>query len=355
MDPFSIIALVAVLVGAGAGGIAYRRRDQRREMSEAVRAPIACGDEQILSLFDVFWDLGANEFTLEMLAHRTLLLDKPEDLSNLLAALPQAIADHGGYKAFVEDLLVSIQEFRESQRPEDNGRLLASPKRKLLPLPKSPEAVDSKDSESRQHARIDGNAGVLIDEPLAGQEIDIDKVLQTDVLDFIGGLFSGTGELKRWFGLRSARKLHEELESAMSALYTTYVSVLQKPVGALDHLFHQGKRWDAEVVRVRLMGERRSWRRKSWAMCADSLMVEAKHFCIALAANSRNDTAATLARIDKLGHNNEKSMAGYLVYLNRYAFFAGKLGQCESQVRQIETATHRLRQELRECRAKGLI
>ena len=357
MDPFTIIAVIALLAGAGAGGIAYRRSDQRREMREAVRAPIACGDDVVISLFDVFWDLGANEFTLEMLAHRSLLLDRPADLNTLLSALPEAVAEHGGYKVFVEDLLVSIQEYRESRRPEDNGRLLASPNRKLLPLPKGAEAVDSEDLEARQHARMDGAAGPLVHEPDGEQEVDIDAVLETDALDLIGSLFAGAGtaKVKRWFGLRDARKLREELESALASLHATYVSVLKNQAGGLDHLFHEGKRWDAEVVRVRLLGERRSWKKESWAGCADALMHEARAFCMGLAASAREDTAATIRRIDKLAAKGDKSMAGYLVYLNRYAFFAGKLARCESQVRQVETATHKLRQELRECRAKGLL
>jgi hypothetical protein len=357
VDPITIIALVALIAGAGAGGLAYRRGDQRKEMREAVRAPIASGDDLIISLFDVFWDLGASEFTLEMLAHRGLLLERPADLSDLLSALPQAVAEHGSYKEFVDDLLLSIQEYRECRRPADKGRLLASPNRKLLPLPKSPEAVDSENPEARQQARVDGLADTLIHEPSDGQEVDIDQVLETDALDLIGSLFAGAGtaKVKRWFGLRDARKLHEELESALVSLHSTYVSVLQKPADGLDHLYHQGKRWDAEVVRVRLEGERRSWRKESWAPCADALMSEAQAFCAALASNAREDTSATLSRIDKLAAKGDTSMAGYLVYLNRYAFFAGKLAQCEPQVRGVETATHKLRQELRECRSKGLI
>ncbi len=357
MDPVSIIMLVALAVGAGAGGLAYRSHSSRKEMRQAVVAPIACGDELVLSLFDVFWDLGANEFTLEMVAHRGLLLDEPEDLSLLLTELPVRIAEHGGYKPFVDDLLASIQEYRESHRPTDERRLLASPERKLLPLPKSPEAIASEDTLDRQVARMEAPHGSLVHEPSAEEEVDIDHVLETDALDLIGSLFAGKGtkKVKRWFGLRAARSLREELDAALASLYDVYGSVLQNTPKALDHLYHDAKRWDAEVVRVGLLASRRSWRKESWADCADALISQAQTLCTSLAESARVDTAATVRRINKLASDGDKAMAGYLVYLNRYALFAGRLASCESEVRNVETATHRLRQELRECRAKGLI
>ena len=161
MDPISIIGLIALLAGAGACGLAYRTSVQRKEMREAVIAPIACGDSLVLSLFDVFWDLGPNEFTLEMLAHRGLLLDEPEDLSVLLSDLPVRIAEHGGYKQFVDDLLVSIQEYRESHRPAQANRFLASPERKLLPLPNSPRAIAIDAPLQRQMARTENHLSLI--------------------------------------------------------------------------------------------------------------------------------------------------------------------------------------------------
>ena len=47
------------------------------------------------------------------------------------------------------------------------------------------------------------------------------------------------------------------------------------------------------------------------------------------------------------------AMAGYLVHANRWALFAGKLDRCETQLRAIETASHRLQTELRVRRADG--
>jgi hypothetical protein len=357
VDPVSIIALVVLLSGIGAGGLAVRKSSQRKEMQAAVVAPIACGEELVLSLFDVFWDLGANEFTLEMMAHRGLLLDQSEDLSTLLSDLPVRISEHGGYKQFVDDLLVSIQEYRESNRPTQNQRLLASPARKLLPLPKSPEAMGPDDSLDRQVARTGNHQGSLVHEPRGEEVVDIDQVLETDALDLIGSLFAGKGtkKVKQWFGLRAARSLREQLDAALVSLYETYFSVLQTPPNALDHLYHEAKRWDAEVVRVGLLAKRRSWRQESWASCADALIAQAKTLCASLAASGRTETAATVLRINKLAKDDDKAMAGYLVYLNRYALFAGRLASCDTEVRGVETATHRLRQELRECRAKGLV
>ena len=357
MDPISIIGLIALALGAGAGGLAIRTRSQRKEMRTAVVAPIACGDGLVLSLFDVFWDLGANEFTLEMLAHRGLLLEDPDELSTLLTDMPIRISEHGGYKQFVDDLLVSIQEYRQSNRPKEASRLLASPERKLLPLPKSPAAIAPDEPLDRQVARTESHHGSLVQEPSAEEQVDIDQVLETDALDLIGSLFAGKGtkKVKRWFGLRNARNLREELDAALESIYSTFSSVLQTPPNALDHLYHDAKRWDAEVVRVGLLAKSRSWRAESWAECADALMSHATTLCGSLAKSASKDTAATIRRINKLAEDGDKAMAGYLVYLNRYALFAGRLASCETEVRNVETATHRLRQELRECRAKGLV
>ncbi len=367
VDPITIIVGIALLAGLGAGGMALVAQGNRDKMREAVRAPISCGDSLVLSLFDVFWDLGANEFTLEMLAHRELLMTKHEELASLITQLPERIAEHEGYKGFVDDLLVSIEEYRKSNRPTEEGRLLEGPRRKLLPMPKSPQTVNSEvlgpeaasaeDAQKRQKARSEEHHGGLLSEPTDSQQIDIDQVLETDAMELIGSLFSGEGakSIKKWFGLRDARKLREELDLALAELFKVYQSELRNPEKGLAHLYHLGKRWDAEAVRVRLLASKRSWQKEDWAQCADALMQEALRLSTELAKSSRIDTDESLTRIDKLAAKGDQAMAGYLVYLNRYAFFAGKLARCERQLRAIETSAHKLRQELRDCRSKGLI
>ena len=48
-------------------------------------------------------------------------------------------------------------------------------------------------------------------------------------------------------------------------------------------------------------------------------------------------------------------MAGYLVYVNRWAFFVGKMELCQQQIGAIESALARLRTELGTVQAKGLL
>jgi hypothetical protein len=43
-------------------------------------------------------------------------------------------------------------------------------------------------------------------------------------------------------------------------------------------------------------------------------------------------------------------MAGYLLYLNRYAFFAGRDVDYAQDVRRIENRAHKVREEVRQVR-----
>jgi len=141
----------------------------------------------------------------------------------------------------------------------------------------------------------------------------------------------------------------------LGALYRRYRTILRRPPGALDHLYHNSKLWEAELVRLTVLAQSQRWKREAWALCAAALIAESQQMCRALSKSDDSDVDSVLERIDQYAKRGNSAMAGYLVYLNRYAFFAGKLGSCETEVREIDLATHRLRQELRQCRSSGAI
>ena len=85
------------------------------------------------------------------------------------------------------------------------------------------------------------------------------------------------------------------------------------------------------------------------------LLSEAEIMANALAAQAGSSVSATLQRINQLAATGNAPMAGYLVYVNRWAFFVGRMELCQEQVAAVESALDRLRAELGQLHRKGLL
>lgn len=376
MDPFTVAALVAlVLAGGGAVSVAVttgRKASRREAMRQAVLAPIPCGSHEPVSLFDVFWDLGASEFALAMMAHRDVLLDSGADKARLVHTLGAEIERCGGRAAYIAEQLEAIEEYyRDHNAAGDRRKVLslAAPLRKMLPATGETSVGAQLDVSyageitggvaDRGDWRRGANVGPLdagTDE--AGAEIDVDAAVGNDMQRLLHSLF-GNGsivkEAKRWFALRTARKLRDTLDQALTELHGTFVAHLRDEPQCLANLHDSARRWDAEASRVQALLRDATYKGRSWALCAEVLAHEAITMAGALASTAHTNVDETLARIEALAGSGQAAMAGYLVYVNRYAFFAGYTVRCEALVRRVDLALGQLAQELRQLEHKGVL
>ena len=373
MDPITIAVLAAVaLLGSGAGAVAAvrtRRALQKREaMRAAVRSAIPIGRDPPVSLFDVFWDLGASDFALEMMASAKLMLEEPSDLAIVVDVLPGRVSEHGGYAAFVREQLEAMEEYYRAHREAGDRRAvlaLAAPAAKALPPAGGTGQVASalrvaSDAErfgtgDRGVWRTGDRGGPL----LGGAEgsVDVDQVVGVDVGRLLGSIFDGSvgREAKRWFAMRTARQLRDELDRSLEALFRVYATQVRPDAARLQHLYDAARRWDADATRIGALRVAGAFAQKRWALCATILLEEAEALARSLAARAAANVDETLLRIDGAAQRGNAAMAGYLVYVNRWALFVGRMELCHVEVGAIESALARLQGELAGLQRKGVL
>jgi len=363
MDPITI-ALIAAGAAAGSGGVvawvsARRRRHAQEAMRQAVRTTIPCGTQAPVSLLDLFWDLGSSDFALEILAHRDLLLDAPDQLPALMTELPARIAEAGSYRALVDEILEAIEEFQRQGASRRAIPALAAPTIKALPAAGETGALAvvhttaaSRDWEAWRTGRTAGALGEG-----TGQDVDVDQVLDAGIGSMLSSLFEGSisQEFRRWSAQREAKKARAELDRALESLHSVYASLVANDPRTLEFLHDASRRWDAERNRIEALRAAAPFAERSWAMCADALLEASSALALQMAQAAQANVSDTLARIDGLAAAGNRAMAGYLVYVNRYALLVGRMELCEAQVRAIEGASDRLRAKLGELRRKGLV
>ncbi len=372
MDPVTIAVLAALALATAAGGtvaaVGARRRSRREAMRTAVRAPIPVGHESPVSVFDVFWDLGASDLALTMMAHRGVLLDDPEEKGKLITTLGEEIVRSGGRAAYIAEQLDAIEEVFRKQRSAGARALppaLAAPERKMLPAgPQQSTALATVDYASEIPGGLADRdvwrSGVQVG-PLDGggaNGVDVDTELGTDVETLLRALFGGgslIAEARRWLAMRQARTLRDQLDRALTRLHGDFVGHVRNDAQALANLHDAGRRWEAEITRLEALRGSEARRGEAWALCADVLIEESIVLARALSVQAHDNVERTLARIDELAANGESAMAGYLVYVNRYAFFVGRTAVAESSIVDVERALGQLATELQRLRREGVI
>lgn len=380
MDPFTIflIALLSV-VGAGSGTtIARRVRHNRRErLREALLRKLPTRD-RYLSIFDLFWDLGVSDFALEIMAAQRLIPDEPADLDACFASIEDRLATHGTYAALLDDLLDAIQEFYRGHLATGSRRLLPTlqnPGQKLLPLPDSmrsslapPEIVGDGlpdgllldvDLDERWRIREDRRAtstALVITSEGEGM-VDLDSLLAAGGQQLLRALLQGRlgQQLKRLMELRELRARQGELDARLTTLYRHWAMTLQGSPSLIEPLYDLTRRWEREALRIAQIERAAPWQGKPWATSAELLCEEARILANYLARNARKNADEVLAAIRTHASRGDEAMAGYLVHVNRHAFFAGRGAAHAPLVTDIERATAHLQSELHSLRKRGII
>ena len=380
MDPITltIIATLFVLATGGAttAAVRHRRRVQRQlRFKNSLRTRRAVAGLH-LSIFDVFWDLGASEFALELMIHHHLLPDNGDDPDNFggWSRLEDLIIQHGNYSDFLEDSLEAIQEFFEEHRRAGHRRRLpglTGAARRVVPIPLRLESdrsdatapppdpaspPSSAEVKRRRDVRAGKQAPGLYSE-LTQREVDIDKLGTLGVLDILQSVFDGSlaDRIEKWWKMRDLRKLRKELDETLASLYYFYADVARRTPDFYEPIYDAHKRWRDEANRLRLATRRRPWAHEPFEIASDVLFELAIDFSEHLAKRAWETTFRAVENIHGHARKGDQAMAGYLVYLNRHAFFAGRHPDYADYSRKVEYATHRVREEVIRLRDEGVV
>jgi hypothetical protein len=380
MDPITLVILTLIILAAGGAGTAtalrLQRVHRREKMQEAVRRKRPLRG-QLLSLFDLFWDLGVSDYALEIMGAQGLLFSDPDDLHGALSRLEDLVDNHGSYAAYVDDTLEAIQEFYDEHRRAGARRLLPTltmRQQKLLPLPEGMSPAQAPSDElvptdglgrvieapldERRRMREERRLTAIVPDPGSTEtNVDIDALTDRDVLDVLQTLFAGNfaDELSRWWRMRRLRTLKKALDERLAAMYDFYTRQVEVTPGFYNHLYDAYTRWREETARIEYLAFHRPWSGRPWEICADVLVAEALDLSRLLANQAGANAYETIERIHDHARRGDFPMAGYLVFLNQHAFFAGRGTNYGEYARQIEFATYRVQEELRKLRAEGIL
>lgn len=380
MDPVTIgiIATLFVLATGGATTAAVRRRNRvrrRQKLTERLRQPRPVAG-QSLSLFDVFWDLGASEFALELMAHHDLIPDDGDDLDAFggWSRLEDLIVQHGNYSEFLDDSLDAIQEFFEQHRQAGHRRKLpglTGAARRVVPIPRrlesdrdSASAPDveratpptSAEVQQRRDIRAGHDSPGLRTESVA-QDVDIDRLGDLGAMDILQSVFDGSlgDRIEAWWKMRQLRKLRKELDAALKVLYQFYADTARRNPDFYAPIYDAHQRWRAEATRLRARSRQRPWAGEPFELAGDVLFELAVDLSETLARRAYQTTYHAVETIHRHAQQGDVAMAGYLVYLNRHAFFAGRHPDYADLARKVEFATHRVREEIIRLRDEGIV
>ena len=379
MDPITLtIITLFVLATGGATTAVVRRQQQARKqlrLKESLRARQPVGDQR-LSIFDVFWDLGASDFALELMAHHHLLPhDSESEIFGAWSRLEDLIDQHGSYEGFLEDSLEAIQEFFEEHRRAGHRRRLpglTGAARRIIPVPRRLESDDSSAIAERPAAAEakppsaagmrerrelrTGGRNLGLQPELSHEEVDLDRLGKLEPLDVLKSVLDGNvgDRIEQWWKMRQLRQLRKELDEALEAFYQFYADTARRNPDFYEPLYDAHQRWRDEATRLRFTGRRRPWDGAPFELAADVLFELAVHLAERLARQAYHTTYYTIENIHRHARDDERAMAGYLVYLNRHAFFAGRHPGYADHARRIEYATHRVQEEVIQLRNEGI-
>ena len=386
MDPVTlgIIATLFALATGGATTAAIRRRNRqqrRAQLKEDLRTRRPIGDQR-LSIFDVFWDLGASDFALDLMAHNYLLPDDGGDreIFAALSHLEDRVDQHGSYQEFVEDSLEAIQEFYEEHKRAGHRRRLPNLKaaaRRVIPVPRRletdeqlPDAPGGSDepppdqaappsaSKARKRRRLRRGTGQLgLQSERPHDELDIDDLGDVNPLDILQSILDGGlgSQIEKWWKMRNLRQRRGELDDALERLYDFYADRASREHDFYTPLYDAHHRWRDEATRLRFTARRKPWSTEDYELAADVLFELAIDLSEQLARRAYNTTYQTVETIHDHARTGDKAMAGYLVYLNRHAFFAGRHPDYAELARRVEYATQRVREEIIELQDDGVV
>lgn len=382
VDPLLIIILTLLAISSGgvtSAVIATNRRRQQGDLRGALLEKRA-HTTKALSVFDVFWDLGVSDFALEIMAHQGLLFDDPGQFKAAHFQLEDLIEAHGSYGDFLEDNLESIQEFYREHRETGHRRKIAtfgSHGQKLLPInptklpsssvqpPEQQTALVPVDTVGRDATLLSNERTLFLDtvEPnlptlrdsSAQVDIDVDAATRHNPQEMLKNIFDGRfrDTVQKWWSFRHLRATKSRLDDELKKLYDFYALDASKRPGFFDMLYDIPKRWDLEAERIAQLRQKTVWEDMRFPEASQILMAQAEGVARELMLHSRANVDQTIERIHDAARRGDRAMAGYLLYMNRHAFFAGRAPEYGDYVQRIERQIYDVQQELRKLSRAG--
>lgn len=381
MDPILIIILTLLAISSGgvtSAVLANQRRHRREDLRGALLKKRAYAGRS-LSIFDVFWDLGVSDFALEIMAHQGLLFDDPKQVKAAHFLLEDLIEAHGSYEAFLEDVLDSIQEFYREHRETGPRRKIAifrGQGQKLLPIrpakartptPQiaSEGALVRRDTVGRDEALAPNERALFLatvqpnlptlresDEQI---NIDVDAATHLGPQQMLKSIFDGRfrNTVQKWWSFRHLRTTKSRLDGELEKLYDFYATDASKRPGFFEMLYDIPKRWHQEADRIAAMQRDTSLQNMRYPLASQVLMEQAEAVTRELMAHAQGNVDATIERIHQAARKGDRAMAGYLLYMNRHAFFAGRAQEYGEYAQRIERQIYDVQQELRKLHRAG--
>lgn len=371
MDILTLLILIASLISGGAASASWvvSRKKKKRRYLHALHAQTIRIDGKNISIFAVFWDLGVSDYALEIMAAQRILPQAIEDIPANLHQLEHLIQNYASYSEFLQDMLDAIQEFYDSHRDAGIRRNIPALKStdrksiKIAAVGSSKALVPYHDPRLFLDRDLDGRAAARSgDIPLLafgsdGDVIDLDQVGSVGPLDFLEGLFYGSfgTQLSRWFQMRELRSLKSKLDHELADIYFYFVTQSRENENFINYIYDISTRWKNEAERIEALALARPWKIKAWSTTADLLVDYSKNEANTLSSSARNNVKFTLDKIAHTAKLGNLSLAGYLVYLNHHAFFAGRAPAYGECVRRIESAAYYVQQEIKSLQSKKII
>lgn len=392
MDPITL----AILIGAGgaaAAGITAAlgplwRHYREKAARELVQRPVigaSAGSNAPRSVYDIYQDLGSDDYALEVLRHLSVIPEKEEELELVASNLSDAISSYGGYDSMVTLLRETIGEFSEEGTSESVKQLgtrltLDAPRGvvdSLLPAvgrpsalpeaeeikrlqeknesPRFPDGTEETTSKGpRLHATVDEaladlfgdgrstHAGALKDGSGGIAAIVIGGVLGS--LTTGGSFWDG---VSRFVHRRRVKKMRSQLNEQLAGLSLDLFHSPPDISGQVEDnltLITQNKRWTVERRRREIVAYRKRPRKKRNTTELALKLLAAEEAREALTQSER-DVKKLRKQITRHRRSARHDLAGFLIYVNREDLLHG-VDYFDQRIVAIEDAGEQLRQAL---------
>jgi len=393
MDPITLLLIGTG--GAAAAGVAAAigpiwRSVKLRRARELINRPLIGsqeGDGAPRSVFDVFRDLGQDEYAIEVMQHMDLIPEQEQDLEVVAVNLADAISSFGGYDAMVSSLRETIRELSNDKEkdpkqllegrltltaPLGTDALLPAVDRPTSQLPPSDdvkqlqEKLDGDGDGAAQpgrdvkklppsglHATVDDALAELFGasrNPNAGSLSEGSGGLAAIVIGGVlgslttGGFWDGVSRFVQRRRVKQMRtKLNQELAGLSLDLFHAPQNISQKVEQNLESEVHE-KQWLVERRR-REVARHRALPRKQRSTVLMALKHHAAQEARVALAQAERDVKKLQTQIARHRRSSRHDLAGFLLYVNRAELFKD-VDAFEQRFLAIEEAGELLRQAL---------